>query len=108
MVVLWLEYVPPAECPPWVFRSPCGYRADRQVLLYATVAVVSILTLQVLGGVVAPGDVEEIAMFPSHAFAGIVATAACSAVFCVIQIAAAVTIIIGPVVNTFHDLFERK
>jgi hypothetical protein len=37
-----------------------------------------------------------------------VVTATWSAAFCVVQIAAAVAIVIGPVVNTFYDLFERN
>ena len=108
LTVHWLEYLLPAECPPWVFRSPCGYRADRQILLYATVAVLSILALQVLGGTTSATGVSESVAFHSSALARAVATATWSAAFCVVQIAAAVAIVIGPVVNTFYDLFERN
>ena len=108
MTVHWLEYLLPAECPPWVFRSPCGYRADRQILLYATVAVLSILALQVLGDTMSTTDGNENVAFPSSSLPQAVVTATWSAVFCVVQVAAAIAIVIGPVVNTFYDLFERN
>ena len=100
----WLEYIPPEESPPWVFRSPRGRRADRRIMLYATVALISILMLRVLGGYVSPNDVYQM---NTPVFLGTVPSIAWSAGFCLLQIVAGIIIVTAPILNTIHDLFEE-
>ena len=103
----WLEYTPPEECPPWVFQSPTGGRIERRTLLYATVAILSILMVQVWScAAIAPKSPPSEVLHASTLW-GLLLPIIWSAVLCLLQIAAAIAIVTGPVATTFHDLFEQ-
>lgn len=107
MLIHWLEYTPPEECPPWVFQSPSGGRIERRTLLYATVAILSILLVQVwFCAPIAPKS-QLTEVFQAPTLWELLSPIIWSAVLCLLQIASAIVIVTGPVATTFHDLFEQ-
>jgi hypothetical protein len=106
-LVHWLRFTPPEECPPWVFRSPSGGRIERCVLLYATVALLSILHMQVFRYELPPPLEMKTITSDWHLLLELLRPLAANAGFCLLQLSAAVVLIAGPVLTSFHDLFEE-